>query len=63
MEQKIKNMEQPTATKQPDIKKAQEEVKASHLSSNPINEMANYGHSHFEVEVYNAFFRIFPINR
>jgi len=63
MNQKNKNMEQPTATQKPDSKKAQKGVKASHLSSNPINEVPNYGHSHFEVEVYNAFFRVFNINR
>ena len=63
MEQKIKNMEQPTATQKPDSKKAQKGVKASHLSSNPINEVDNHGHSHFEVEVHNAFFRVFPIFR
>lgn len=63
MNQKIKNMEQPTATKQPDSKKAQKGVKASHLSSNPINEVSFNGHSHFEVEVHNAFFRVFNINR
>ncbi|WP_290393361.1 hypothetical protein [uncultured Duncaniella sp.] len=56
-------MEQPTATKKPESKKAQEGVKASHLSSNPINEISLNGHSHFEVEVYNAFFRVFNINR
>jgi len=63
MNQKIKNMEQPVTSQNPDSKKAQKGVKASHLSSNPINESAEYGHSHFEVEVYNAFFRVFNINR
>ena len=60
MNQKIKNMEQPTATKKPESKKAQEGVKASHLSSNPINgRKSNNGTAHFEVEVEKAFFRIF----
>lgn len=61
MKTTIKNMAQPSTTRKPDIKKAQKEVKASHLSSNPINEDADFGHSHFEVEVYNAFFRVFNI--
>lgn len=60
MEQKIKNMNQPYSSAKSDIKKAQE-VKASHLSSNPINgrRESNNGNAHFEVEVENAFFRIF----
>lgn len=62
MEQKTKKMEQPASSQKPDSKKAKKEVKASLLSSNPINEAADYGHSHFEVEVHNAFFRVFNIN-
>lgn len=60
MEQKIKNMNQPYSSEKSDIKKAQE-VKASHLSSNPINGRyeSNNGTAHFEVEVEKAFFRIF----
>ena len=41
----------------PEIRKAQENVKASHLSSTPI-----YGYNadkHFEAEVGKAFFRVF----
>lgn len=62
MNQKTKNMEQSRGPQKPDSKKAQKGVKAAHLSSNPINEVADYGHSHFEVEVHNAFFRVFNIN-
>lgn len=62
MNQKNKNMEQPTNTKNPDSKKSQEDVKASHLSSNPINEVAEYKAIHFESEVRKAFFRVFNLN-
>lgn len=60
MEQKIKEISQPSGLQKPEIKKSQELVKAAHLSSNPINgrESSN-GNAHFEVEVENAFFRIF----
>lgn len=61
MEQKIKDMTQPYGSQQPEINKEQELVKAAHLSSNPINGrlMSNNGTAHFEVEVENAFFRVF----
>ncbi len=61
MEQKIMNQEpQPSGSKMPEINKSQELAKASHLSSNPINgRKSNNGTAHFEVEVENAFFRIF----
>lgn len=60
MEQKIKNKVQPYSSQKPEINKAQELVKASHLSSNPINGYkSNNGTAHFEVEVEKAFFRIF----
>lgn len=60
MEQKIKNMEYPYSSQEPEIISEQESVKASHLSSNPINgRKSNNGTAHFEVEVENAFFRIF----
>lgn len=57
------DMEQPTITQRPDSAKAQKGVKASPLSSNPINEIPNSGHaSCFEVEVHNAFFKVFGFN-
>ena len=61
MEQKIKDMTQPYGSQQPEINKEQELVKAAHLSSNPINGRlkSNNGTAHFEVEVENAFFRVF----
>lgn len=60
MEQKIKNMEYPYSSQKPEISKKQD-VKAAHLSSNPINGKpeSNNGTTHFEVEVEKAFFRIF----
>lgn len=60
MEQKIKNMEYPYSSQKPEISKEQD-VKAAHLSSNPINGKpeSNNGTAHFEVEVEKAFFRIF----
>lgn len=60
MEQKIKNMEYPYSSQKPEISKMQD-VKAAHLSSNPINGKpeSNNGTAHFEVEVEKAFFRIF----
>lgn len=60
MEQKIMNKVQPTGSQKPEINKSQEIVKAAHLSSNPIDgRKSNNGTAHFEVEVENAFFRIF----
>lgn len=63
MEQKIKNTEYPYSSQEPEIISDQESVKASHLSSNPINGKpeihSNNGMAHFEVEVEKAFFRIF----
>lgn len=61
MEQKIKDMTQPSGSRKPEIKEGQEKVKAAHLSSNPINGKleSNNGTAHFEVEVHKAFFRIF----
>ena len=59
MENKIKNMTQPTGINKPEIAKEQEIVKAAHLSSRTINVQSNNGSAHFEVEVENAFFRIF----
>ena len=60
MEQKILNKVQPYGSKQPEINKSQEDVKAAHLSSNPINgRKSNNGTAHFEVEVEDAFFRVF----
>lgn len=45
----------------PEIKKEEMIVKASHPSSNPMNGQSSHNHSHFEVEVYNAFFRVFNL--
>lgn len=59
MEQKINNKVQPSGAHLPEISKAQELVKAAHLSSNPINGRSNNGTAHFEVEVEKAFFRVF----
>ena len=60
MEQKIINMTQPYGSKEPEINKEKENVKAAHLSSNPINgRKSNNGTAHFEVEVEKAFFRVF----
>lgn len=61
MEQKIKDMTQPYGSQQPEINKEQELAKAAHLSSNPINgrRESNNGTALFEVEVENAFFRVF----
>ncbi|MDE6317203.1 MAG: hypothetical protein K2L73_02250 [Muribaculaceae bacterium] len=60
MEQKIKTKVQPSGSQLPEINKSQEDVKAAHLSSNPINGLkSNNGTAHFEVEVEKAFFRIF----
>ena len=60
MEQTTKGMIQPTAAPRPEISAEQELVKASLLSSNPINgRHSNNGTAHFEVEVQNAFFKIF----
>lgn len=60
MEQKIINKVQPSGSQQPEINKSQEVVKATHLSSNPINgRKSNNGTAHFEVEVEKAFFRVF----
>lgn len=55
-------MQSPVAPKT-EIKAAGSNVKAAHPSSNPINKTSVYNphHSHFEVEVHNAFFRIFGI--
>lgn len=63
MNQEIMNIEQPSVASKPDSKEARKSVKASRLSSNPINEVPNCGHaSAFEVEVFNAFFRVFGAN-
>lgn len=60
MEQIINNMILPASTQKPEIDKGRENVKAAHLSSNPINgSESNDGTAYFEVEVENAFFRIF----
>lgn len=59
MKQKLINKIQPSGAQMPEIDKVQELVKASHLSSSPINDISNYGTAHFEVEVGNAFFRVF----
>lgn len=61
MEQKIMNKKQSSASKKPEINKSRANVKAAHLSSNPINDKANNGTAHFEVEVENAFFRVFNL--
>lgn len=55
------NKVQPAGSQKPEINKSQELIKAAHLSSNPINGRlkANNGTAHFEVEVENAFFRVF----
>lgn len=60
MEQKIKNMEYPYSSQKPEISKKQD-VKAAHLSSNPINGClkSSNGTAHFEAEVENAFFCVF----
>ena len=61
MEHKIMNKVQLSGSQKPEISKSQEDVKAAHLSSNPINGQpkSNNGTAHFEVEVEKAFFRIF----
>lgn len=60
MEKKIMNKVQHIGSQKPEIIKSQELVKASHLSSNPINgRYSNNGNAHFEVEVEKAFFSIF----
>lgn len=60
MDNNFKDMTQPVSSKKPEIIKENEIVKAAHLSSNPINDRkSNNGTAHFEVEVQNAFFRIF----
>lgn len=42
------------------IKNKQADVKAAHLSSNPINNTHHHiGNAHFEVEVQKAFLKIF----
>ncbi len=48
-----------SGSSKPEIKNAEENVKAALPSSNPINEHYSPNHSHFEVEVFNAFFRVF----
>lgn len=45
----------------PEIKKKEVIVKAAHPSSNPMNGAYSPYHSHFEVEVHNAFFRVFNL--
>ncbi len=62
MEKKIhKTKAQPSGAKNPNIEQEQEiNIKAAHLSSKPINDIPT--NSHFEVEVQNAFFRVFNIN-
>ena len=44
-----------------EIKMEEVIVKASHPSSNPMNGRFAHNHSHFEVEVHNAFFRVFNL--
>lgn len=58
MEKKIKSQPQPKESSMPQINMNQD-VKAAHLSSNPINGRYYVGHAHFEAEVENAFFRVF----
>lgn len=43
----------------PEIIKEKVNVKAAHPSSNPMNGLHFQNHSHFEFEVFNAFFRVF----
>lgn len=50
-----------SGSSKPEIKKAEVIVKASHPFSNPMNGQSTNNHSHFEVEVYNAFFRVFNL--
>ena len=54
---------QPSVAPKVEINAAASNVKAAHPSSNPINEIPDYNprHSYFEVEVHNAFFKIFNI--
>lgn len=54
---------QPSVAPKVEINASASNVKAAHPSSNPINEVSAYNprHSHFEVEVHNAFFKIFNI--
>lgn len=60
MEQKTENKAAALRRKEAYTGKSKS-FKASHLSSNPIQKESLY-HSHFEVEVNNAFLRIFNIN-
>ena len=50
-----------SVSSKPEINKEEDIVKASHPASNPINGQLSNNHSHFEVEVYNAFFRVFNL--
>lgn len=50
-----------SGSSKPEIKKEEVIVKASHPSSNPMNGQSSHNHSHFEVEVHNAFFRVFNL--
>lgn len=60
MDQIKNHMNKPAASSKSEIKKSDVNVKASHLSSNPINgRYHNNGSAHFEVEVQKAFFKIF----
>ncbi len=60
MEQKTKEMNKPSHSQEPEIKKSQEDVKAAHLSSNPMNgEIAYPNSENFDVGVYKAFFSVF----
>lgn len=64
MEKKTSNKSlRPSIGPSVDIKASASGVKASHPSSNPINEglAHNPFHSHFEVAVHTAFFKIFDI--
>lgn len=64
MKKKIsKKSMQPSVATKVEINASSSNVKAAHPSSNPINEIPDYNprHSYFEVEVHNAFFKIFNI--
>ena len=53
-------MNKPVDNMTSQIKIKQADVKADHLSSNPINDsIPHIGNAHFEVEVHKAFLKIF----
>lgn len=57
MEKRTEHIGKPSGSPKPEIIRAQEGVKASLLSSNPMN--GSQADTHFEDEVLKAFFRVF----